>query len=57
MSARYYWEEGNGFGSTTAILSGDEAHHLIRVMRAKPGDEFLLFDGKFLKHPAGRPHL
>ncbi|MBR2695027.1 MAG: 16S rRNA (uracil(1498)-N(3))-methyltransferase [Thermoguttaceae bacterium] len=52
MSARYYWEEGNGFDSATAILAGDEAHHLIRVMRAKPGDEFLLFDGKGFEYRA-----
>jgi len=26
-------------------LSGDEAHHLLRVLRVKPGDEIDLFDG------------
>ena len=52
MSARYYWEEGNGPGASRAVLTGDEAHHLIRVMRAKPGDEFLLFDGKGYEYRA-----
>ncbi|NLX98279.1 MAG: 16S rRNA (uracil(1498)-N(3))-methyltransferase [Rhodopirellula sp.] len=28
-----------------AILTGAEAHHLLHVMRAKPGAEVLLFDG------------
>jgi 16S rRNA (uracil1498-N3)-methyltransferase len=28
-----------------AELSGDEAHHLVRVMRQKPGDMVTLFDG------------
>jgi len=29
----------------TITLSGQEAHHLIHVMRAKPGTKILLFDG------------
>lgn len=28
-----------------AVLADAEAHHLQRVMRAKPGDELILFDG------------
>ncbi|HEX5444216.1 MAG TPA: RsmE family RNA methyltransferase [Pirellulales bacterium] len=28
-----------------AVLRGDEAHHLTKVMRAKPGDEIIVFDG------------
>lgn len=28
-----------------AALCGDEAHHLAKVMRAKPGDEIIVFDG------------
>ncbi len=52
MSARYYWEDGAGKESRSALLTGDEAHHLIRVMRAKPGDEFLLFDGKGYEYRA-----
>lgn len=52
MSARYYWEEGDGRGDRGAVLTGDEARHLIRVMRAKPGDEVLLFDGKSYEYRA-----
>lgn len=35
-----------------ALLSGGEAHHLIHVMRAKPGDEVILFDGTGGEFPA-----
>jgi 16S rRNA (uracil1498-N3)-methyltransferase len=28
-----------------AVLEGPEAHHLLHVMRAQPGDEVVLFDG------------
>ncbi len=28
-----------------AVVSGDDAHHLIRVMRAAPGDQVILSDG------------
>ena len=28
-----------------AVLRGDEAHHLLRVRRARPGDELMLIDG------------
>ena len=28
-----------------ALLAGSEAHHLLHVMRAKPGDRVILFDG------------
>lgn len=31
--------------SDQAILRDDEAHHLANVMRAKPGDEIIVFDG------------
>jgi 16S rRNA (uracil1498-N3)-methyltransferase len=30
----------------TVILPDDESHHLVRVLRARPGDEFLAHDGK-----------
>lgn len=29
----------------TAVLRGDEAHHLLRVLRAQPGDDVSLADG------------
>jgi 16S rRNA (uracil1498-N3)-methyltransferase len=35
-----------------AVLTGSEAHHLIRVMRAKPGDRVVLFDGSGAEFPA-----
>jgi len=31
---------------TTAALSGNEAHHLLHVMRAKPGLQLTVFDGQ-----------
>lgn len=30
---------------STAVLRGDEAHHLVRVLRARPGDQLSLADG------------
>ena len=47
MSERYYWpcDESHGTVPQTAELSGDEAHHLTRVMRQKCGDLVTLFDG------------
>ncbi len=30
----------------TAVISGDEAHHLLRVRRAQPGDVVMLIDGQ-----------
>jgi 16S rRNA (uracil1498-N3)-methyltransferase len=34
------------------LLGGGEAHHLIHVMRAKPGVEVVLFDGSGAEFPA-----
>ena len=42
MPHRYFASE---FTDTTAALTGPEAHHLGKVMRAKPGDEVILCDG------------
>jgi len=50
MSQRYFLAqppEGH-----TAVLTGDEARHLSRVMRAKPGDRLTLFDGAGHSWPA-----
>lgn len=41
MAHRYFLDTING---DTAIVAGDEANHLIRVMRAKVGDELILTD-------------
>ncbi len=32
--------------SGTAVVRGDEAHHLARVLRARVGESFALFDGR-----------
>lgn len=43
MADRYFVEAP--ICGERAQLSGPEAHHLAHVMRAKPGDEVVLFDG------------
>ena len=43
MKDRYYSEAP--LSGESATLSGSEAHHLLHVMRAKPGLEVTLFDG------------
>lgn len=43
MSERYYLPEP--IRDNQAILTGDEAHHLSKVMRGKTGDEIFLFNG------------
>lgn len=50
MTNRYYSEEPLGLGR--ASLAGAEAHHLIHVMRARPGTEVTLFDGSGAEFPA-----
>ena len=42
MPHRYFASE---FTGTTAALTGPDAHHLGKVMRARPGDEVILCDG------------
>ena len=36
----------------TATLRGADAHHLARVMRAKPGDTVILCDGNAVEYTA-----
>jgi len=43
MTDRYYAE--TPISGRTAKLAGQEAHHLIHVMRASPGSRVILFDG------------
>ena len=43
MSRRFYSPESLTLGH--CCLEGAEAHHLLRVMRAKVGDQVILFDG------------
>jgi len=44
MPDRYYSAEP--IQGTSATLSGNEAHHLLHVMRAKPGLQLTVFDGQ-----------
>jgi len=50
MADRYFLEIPPADG--TALLSGSEAHHLAHVMRARAGDEVLLFDGSGAEYTA-----
>jgi len=43
MSQRFFAQVSSD--SDKALLAGSEAHHLLHVMRARPGDQVLLFDG------------
>ena len=50
MAERYYWPNDRTEHRVVkpgdqAMLSGDESHHLTRVMRQKTGDMVVLFDG------------
>ncbi|WP_058301933.1 RsmE family RNA methyltransferase [Gorillibacterium timonense] len=40
-----YFLPPEGFGPDRVHITGDDAHHLIRVMRAQPGDEIICCDG------------
>jgi 16S rRNA (uracil1498-N3)-methyltransferase len=44
MADRYFSDEL--LQGETAILRGNEAHHLLHVMRAKAGAEIIVFDGQ-----------
>ena len=44
MSQRYFLT--NPPAGSRAVLEGDEARHVTRVMRAQPGDELEVFDGQ-----------
>jgi len=44
MPDRYYSAEP--IDGSTATLAGNEAHHLLHVMRAQPGLELVVFDGQ-----------
>lgn len=44
MASRYFVEQ---LGAAEEVeLEGNEAHHLLHVVRLRPGDRVLLFDGK-----------
>ena len=44
MTDRYFSDDA--IEGPTAQLTGSEAHHLLHVMRAAPGQEVVLFDGR-----------
>lgn len=50
MSHRYFVDRP--ITQEAATLTGPEAHHLLHVMRAKPGDEVVLFDNSGDEFPA-----
>ncbi len=50
MTHRYFVD--NPIAGEDATLTGAEAHHLLHVMRAKSGDEIILFDGSGDEFPA-----
>ena len=50
MSQRFFVEPP--ITGESATLADAEAHHLIHVMRARPGDELTLFDGSGAEFPA-----
>jgi 16S rRNA (uracil1498-N3)-methyltransferase len=50
MSSRYFTP--TPVTADRAVLTGAEAHHLIHVMRAAPGEQITLFDGSGLEWTA-----
>ena len=50
MPSRYFLDQPPV--GDAATLTGSEAHHLAHVLRAKPGEEVLLFDGSGLEYRA-----
>lgn len=53
MTARYFLDlPDTPVVGDNAKLDGPEAHHLIHVMRAKPGMEIVLFDGSGVEYVA-----
>lgn len=50
MSERFFLAAAPQGGR--AVLTGDEARHLSRVLRAKPGDELVVFAGTGMEWPA-----
>lgn len=52
MPRRYFLEQPISTDAQFAELSGQEAQHLSKVMRAKPGDAIQLFDGSGYQYDA-----
>ena len=55
MTDRYYVD--TPISGSTAKLAGQEAHHLIHVMRAPPGSRVVLFDGSGIEFTARVEHV
>lgn len=49
---RNFFIDPDHFSGTTATISGQDAKHLRLVLRLKPGDPIILFDGQGMKHTA-----
>lgn len=41
----HFFVDAADVADSTAVLRGDDAHHLVRVLRARPGDDVSLADG------------
>lgn len=41
-----YFVEQTAFSDGVVMITGDDAHHLIRVLRAEPGDQCIVSDGQ-----------
>lgn len=52
MADRYYSSQKIPASAADFTLDGEEAHHLIRVMRVKPGARVVLFDGSGAEYDA-----
>ena len=50
MSRRFFAEQPKV--GETMVLSGDQAHHIANVMRFKPGEQIVVFDGSGLEYSA-----
>lgn len=50
MPDRYFLS--SPVSDAVVTLADDQAHHLTKVMRAKPGDQVILFDGRGKEHTA-----
>lgn len=42
-----YFIESEQFGERSVTITGEDAHHIVKVMRSKPGDKVIVSDGFF----------
>lgn len=50
MGRHRFYAPPDSIGGSSAILNGEEAYHVTRVLRLRPGDEVYLFDGCGLEY-------